>query len=99
MTTQLKLTKRQREVADMLRNGYDLYVLVNRSRNRKPRAFLVPSGQLFTHLIRSDEPSYVKEQEVSWTVIDALEKAHVIKPLRRSPQNEYVWIYALSESA
>ena len=44
MTTQLKLTKRQREVVHMMRSGWDLYVLANNSRNRKPRAFLVPIG-------------------------------------------------------
>jgi hypothetical protein len=40
----------------------------------------------------------IGNKEIKWTVIDALEKAHVIKPIRRSSENDRTWIYALVNS-
>jgi hypothetical protein len=88
MTGGPKLTKRHHEVTEMMRSGWDLHVQASQHHSRKPKAFLLKSeGMLVTG-----------NREISWTIIEALEKAHLIKPIRRSSENSRVWIYSLVDT-
>lgn len=84
--TQQRLTKRQREVAEMMRNGWNLQVKASRTKSGEHKPLLV---------YWENEHSY-KTVKVSFSVIDALQRAHVIRPVK-SIDNERVWIYQLTE--
>jgi hypothetical protein len=81
------MTKRRREVIEMMHSGWQLYVRASRTKNRRHKAFLVlQEGQL--------APS--RTVEVSFSVIDALQQAHLIH-LVDSRCNQSTWIYELVE--
>lgn len=93
-----KLTKRQSEIAYKLSNGSTLYVVVSRSRHRKPSAFITNSENIPFSLVRSDELSFTSDQKISWSIVEALERMRIVKPERRLPENERVWLYGLVDS-
>ncbi|MEI2611838.1 MAG: hypothetical protein V9G20_24645 [Candidatus Promineifilaceae bacterium] len=87
MTTEPKLTKRQKEVVDMMREGWSLQVRTKQTK----------TGTHKPLLIYWDDAHSYKTVKVSFTVIDALQKAHIIHPVK-SVDNQQVWIYQLTDN-
>jgi hypothetical protein len=78
------VTKRQREVAQMLHEGWQLEAEVSRVRTRKNKAYLY----------RQQEGFLPVRKEISFSIVDVLQSAHIIRPVT-SAKNQRVWIYEL----